>query len=153
MITNKTRRTQAMKASLQLKIVIQAAVITASLFTARNAVAQGGRSDYERALNLRRNTANKVFGQRVDPHWFADNTRFWYRNALPDDKCEFILVNAKSGTRQHAFDHKRLVEALAKATGKKVQADRLPIDKLNFNESAQELQFRSSGKQWKCECL
>lgn len=140
-----------MKVFFQLKTVIQAAVLTASLFTAQNAVAQGTRSDYERALNLRKLTANKVFKQRVAPHWLAGNTQFWYRNDLADEAREFILVNAETGTRQPAFDHKRLATALAKAAGKEIQADRLEIDKLKFSESGAELWFRSGGKQWKCD--
>jgi len=146
-----------MKVSFELKTVIQAAVLTASLFTAQNAVAQGPAqtslpdSDYERALNLRKLTANKVFKQRVAPHWLAGNTRFWYRNDLADKAREFILVNAETGTRQPAFDHKRFATALAKAAGKEIQADRLPIDKLKFSESGAELRFRSGGKQWKCD--
>ncbi|HIJ52937.1 MAG TPA: prolyl oligopeptidase family serine peptidase [Planctomycetes bacterium] len=146
-----------MKVSFQLKTVIQAAVLTASLFTAHNAVAQGARSDYERAFNLRKLTANKVFKQQVEPHWLAGNTQFWYRNDLAGKAREFILVNAETGTREPAFDHERLATALAQAAGKEIQADRLPIDKLKFSESGAvrkdsigELQFRSGGKQWKC---
>ena len=51
--------------------------------------AQVTRSDYERAKNLRKMTENKVFKARVRPHWFADNTRFWYRNDLPSNAKEF----------------------------------------------------------------
>ncbi len=135
-----------MRVSFELKTIIQAAVLAASLFTAQSAVAQGRRSDYERANNLRKNTANKVFKQRVVPHWFAENSQFWYRNDLADEAREFILVNAETGTRRLAFDHERLAVALAKATGEEIQADRLSIDKLKFSESGTELLFRSQDK-------
>ncbi|MHC4459816.1 MAG: DPP IV N-terminal domain-containing protein [Planctomycetota bacterium] len=140
-----------MKTSFQLKTVIQTTVLVVSLFTARSAIAQGTRCDYERALNLRKTTANKVFKQRVTTHWLAGNTQFWYRNNLADEAREFILVNAETGTRQPAFEHERLAAALAKATGKEIQAGRLPIDKLKFTESGSELRFTSDGKRWKCD--
>ncbi|MHC4733857.1 MAG: DPP IV N-terminal domain-containing protein [Planctomycetota bacterium] len=139
-----------MKVSFELKTIIQAAVLASSLFTGQSAFAQGRRSDYERANNLRKITANKVFKQRVVPHWFAENNQFWYRNDLADEAREFILVNAETGTRRRAFDHERLATALAKATGEEIQADRLPIDKLKFSESGTELLLRSQDKEWNC---
>jgi hypothetical protein len=83
-----------MKVPFQLKMMVQIFVLLVLLFIAQNAVAQGTRADYERALNLLKTTANKVFRQRVTPNWLADNSRFWYRNDLSEEKHEFILVNA-----------------------------------------------------------
>jgi dipeptidyl aminopeptidase/acylaminoacyl peptidase len=140
-----------MKVPFQLKTVIQATVLAASLFTTQNAVAQGRRCDYERALNFHKITANKVFKDRVVPHWLPGNTQFWYRNDLADEAREFILVNAEAGVRQPAFDHERLAAALAKATGKEMQANRLPIDKLEFAESGSEILLTIQGKRWKCD--
>jgi len=140
-----------MRVTFRLKIVIQSAVLVGLFFTAQSVFARGTRSDYERALNLRKTTANKVFRQRVKPNWLTGNTQFWYRNDLADGAREFILVNAETGTRRRAFDHKRLAGALAKATGKDIQAERLPVEKLKFNESLSELRFNSSGRRWKCD--
>ncbi|MBW8039648.1 MAG: prolyl oligopeptidase family serine peptidase [Planctomycetes bacterium] len=140
-----------MKVSFGLKTVIQATVLAASIFTAHSAFAQGGRSDYERAHNLRKTTANKVFKQRINPTWLSGNTQFWYRNDLADEVREFIFVNAETGTRQRAFDHERFAVVLSKAAGEEIQADKLPIEKLKFSESGAELQFTSDGKRWKCD--
>ena len=140
-----------MRVSFGLKTAIQSAMLAALFFTAQSVFAQGGRSDYERALNLRKTTANKVFRQRVNPNWLDGNTQFWYRNDLADGAREFIFVNAETGTRQRAFDHQRLAGALAKATGKDIQADRLPIEKLKFSEPGSQVQFTSGGKRWKCD--
>ncbi|MGD8500835.1 MAG: DPP IV N-terminal domain-containing protein [Phycisphaerales bacterium] len=134
-----------------LDTVIRAAVLAASLFAAQNGAAQGTRSDYERALNLRELTANKVFKDRVRPHWLSGNTQFWYRNDLADEQREFILVNAETGVRQPAFDHERLAKVLADATAEEIQASRLPLDKLEFPEPGSELLFTSQGKRWKCD--
>jgi len=140
-----------MRVSIELRAVIQAAVLSALFFTGRIAIAQGRRSDYERANNLRKNTANKVFKQRVVPHWFAENNRFWYRNDLADETREFILMNAETGRRRRAFDHERFAAAFAKAAGEEIQANKLPIDKLKFNDSCTKLMFMSQDKEWKCD--
>ena len=41
----------------------------------------------------------RVFRDRVDTHWFADSTKFWYRNDLAGGMKEFVLVDADSGSR------------------------------------------------------
>ena len=96
------------------------------------AAAQGTRADYERAANLRKTTQNKVFKSDVRPHWFANNMRFWYRNDLPDEAREFIVVDAERGTRQSAFDHVRVAASLSRLVGKEVSANKLPVERLNF---------------------
>jgi len=131
--------------------LILATVLATSFFATQNATAQGTRSDYERALNLKKITANKVFKSRVVPHWLPDNTQFWYRNDLSNERREFIFVNAETGVRRRAFDHKRLAAELSKATGKEIEADRLPIDNLGFSKSGSEVLFRSQSKRWKCD--
>jgi len=139
-----------MKLATQTRTIIQAALLAILLFSAETAIARGTRSDYERARNLPKVTANKVFKQRVTPHWFDGNTKFWYRNDLADGVREFILIDAEAGTRRSAFDHERLADALAEAADRDIQPDRLPIDKLKFSESGSQLEFTSKGKRWKC---
>jgi dipeptidyl aminopeptidase/acylaminoacyl peptidase len=92
----------------------------------------------------------KVYRDRVRPHWYARNTRFWYRNDLPEGRREFLRVNAMRGTREAAFDHSKLAEALEKATGKVVTANRLPLEELAFNNADDALRFRAFDKDWYC---
>ena len=73
-----------------------------------------------------------VYRDRVIPHWFANNTKFWYRNDLRDGKREFILVDAENGKRTFAFDH----ESVARKMGDAVDATQLPIDRLEFNDDS-----------------
>jgi len=134
-----------------LRAVAVTVFVFASLLCVEGAGAQGTRSDYERALGLREATANRVYKDRVRPHWFADNTRFWYRNELRDGKREFILVDAEAGARRPAFDHDRLAAALARAAGKEVSADRLPIDRLTIDEAGASVTFSHENKWWKCD--
>ncbi len=65
-----------------------------------SALAQGTAEDYERSGKLRARTQNKVYKDRVTPHWLEDHRRFWYRNDLPGGKTEVILVDAEKGERR-----------------------------------------------------
>src|ERR1035441_9854095 len=53
--------------------------------------------------------AQKVFRDRVEPHWFAGadgvTNQFWYRVNLPGGKMEFVTINAGTGARQTAGHH------------------------------------------------
>ena len=140
-----------MEFHFQRRIAIQLVLLSVSFFSAREVTGQGTRSDYDRAFNLRKVTANKVYKQRVIANWFSDNKQFWYRNDLAEEAREYILVNAETGTRRRAFDHERLAAMLAKALGEEIQAGRLPIDKLEFGESGLEIRFSCRGKRWKCD--
>jgi dipeptidyl-peptidase 4 len=112
--------------------------------------AQGTRADYERSAKLRRLTENKVFRDRVQPNWFAEGKQFWYRIRTGADRHEFILVDAEKGARRPAFDHQRLADALTKAKVADVQADRLPLDQLEFEPAGAWVDFRAAGKGWRC---
>jgi dipeptidyl aminopeptidase/acylaminoacyl peptidase len=116
---------------------------------ALTARAQGTADDYQRAASLRARTQNKVFKTRIEPHWFAGNAKFWYCNELPDGIREYVVVDAVHGTRQAAFDHLRLGEALAKA-GVNAAADRLKFDSLEFPVEGA-IEFQTAGKGWRCD--
>ena len=92
-----------------------------------------------------------VYRDRVTPHWFAGDTKFWYRNDLKDRTKEFVLVDAEKGTRTPAFDHAKLAAALAKAADTEVRADRLPFDEIEFSEDVTTVRFDAAGKRWKCD--
>jgi len=91
-----------------------------------------------------------VYKYRVTPHWFANNTRFWYRNDLRNGAREFILVDAEKGTRGPAFDHAKLAAALSQRAGQAWQSDRLPFSEIDFVNDGQGLKFEADGKTWIC---
>jgi dipeptidyl-peptidase-4 len=135
-------------------ILVNLAVLCAAgipLLNGNTARAQGRRSDYERAAGLRALTQNKVFRASVQPHWLDGNNRFWYRNDLADGRREFILVDAMTGRRGPAFDHARLAEAMAKATGRKVPPDRLPVEYIEFPENRSAVLLFSTSATWECD--
>jgi dipeptidyl-peptidase-4 len=112
---------------------------------------QGTAADYERSQKLPDLTRNKVFKDRVNPHWLSDKSRFWYRNDLPGEAREFIFVDAVKGERKPAFDHARLAAALTNATNKAHRGDRLAIDALDFSADGNLLRFESGEIHWKCD--
>jgi dipeptidyl aminopeptidase/acylaminoacyl peptidase len=91
-----------------------------------------------------------VYRDRVEPHWFANDAKFWYKNDLKERTKEFILVDAEKGTRGPAFDHAKLAAALSKATGEKYEADKLPFDAIDFVEEGKAVKFAAKGKLWQC---
>ncbi len=92
-----------------------------------------------------------VYKAQVLPHWFADGTRFWYRNDLRDRQREFIVVDAEKGSRERAFDHEKLAAALSKAAGKEYPAHQLPFDAIEFTPDAKSIQFKIADTTWRCD--
>src|SRR6266850_4173607 len=99
-----------------------------------------------------------VYKAQITPHWFQENTRFWYRNDLRDGAKEFIVVDAEHGTRKPAFDHQKLAASLSKATGKEFKPDKLPFSEIEFVHRGTSIQFEAVDNGWRCdlstyECL
>ena len=81
-----------------------------------------------------------VFKTRVTPHWFLNDSRFWYRNDLPGGAGEFIVVDAEHGSRQPAFDHQKLAAALSKVAGGAVyKPEKLPFENIEFDPDGQSI--------------
>ena len=112
-----------MKALSQLgKIIAIAPLCVAAVLV----YAQGTREDYARAERfLPGNVRHLVSEADVAPHWIEKSERFWYRKDSPSGK-QFLLVDAARNTGVPAFDHGKLAVALAQATGKQYQPNKLP---------------------------
>ena len=115
---------RAMKKT-RLILPVVAAIVAAALASA-SALAQTtntGQARRGRAGEPERG----VYKARIVPHWFAGDTKFWYRNDLRGGAGEFILVDAEHGTRQPAFDQDKLAAALSKAANQEYKGDHLPF--------------------------
>ena len=99
----------------------------------------------------RRSFSNGAYKLSITPHWFAENTRFWYRNDLRDNQREFILVDAAAGKRTLAFDHERLAESLRTAGIDDARPEKLPIESLEFDDEARIIKFRVGEQGWRCD--
>jgi dipeptidyl aminopeptidase/acylaminoacyl peptidase len=95
----------------------------------------------------------RVYKTQITPHWFQNNTRFWYRNDLRGGAKEFVVVDAERGTRTAAFDHQKLAAALSKTAGTPYQAERLPFDSFEFIDDAKAIQFKVGDTTWKCDLV
>src|SRR5262245_14540662 len=93
--------------------------------------------------------AADVYKERITPHWFHDNARFWYRNDLRGGAKEFVVVDAERGTREPAFDHKKLAVGLSKAAGAEYQAERLPFGRIDFTNDSKAIRFTVGDQAWK----
>ncbi len=94
-------------------------------------------------------------GERLEPHWFAGGSRFWYRAGIPMTGGEqrgrrFIQVDAASGTPGPAFDHERLAKSLGQAVGEPLEPDQLPIQSIEFSEDGKSLRLAAKGRFWSC---
>ena len=83
-----------------------------------------------------------VYKSIVRPNWFANDSKFWYRNALRGGASEFVLVDAEKGIRQAAFDHDKLAAALSKAAGQEFKGDHLPFTNIEFSDDGKIDQVR-----------
>src|SRR6185503_16221300 len=66
----------------------------------QSSLAQGTKADYQRAVAYRQKMANTVERAKVEPHWFDNGDKFWYRNDLAGGKKEFVVVDAVKGARE-----------------------------------------------------
>jgi dipeptidyl aminopeptidase/acylaminoacyl peptidase len=87
----------------------------------------------------------------IVPHWFADDTKFWYRIDSRGGVREFILVDAEAGKRGPAFDHAKVAAGLSKAAGAEFKPDRLPFEAIEFAEGTKTVRFDAAGKSWTCD--
>ncbi len=91
----------------------------------------------------------RVYRDKVQPHWCADQAKFWYRVSVAKDAYEFILVDAEKGLRQPAFDHARLAEALKAAGVNTALPERLPLDNLEFERDGHAVLFQAGQRSWR----
>jgi dipeptidyl aminopeptidase/acylaminoacyl peptidase len=132
--------------TLRLRLV----VIVVAALAPRTGSAQGTAEDYARAERLREQTRGKVSSASVTAHWLAGGDRFWYRREHPAGTREFVVVDARTGTRRPAFDHARLAAALAGATAMPHEAAHLPIERIEIDEEDEgAIRFEAHDKAWR----
>jgi len=135
----------AKKAAVLLTLALAASAITLSGLAPLNAQQQAPQGRGRGAAPA------GVFKTRVTPHWFADGTKFWYKNDLRGGTKEFVLVEVEPAAKKApAFDHQKLAAALNKALDKEVDPAKLPFDAIEFTDGDQAIRFTVGDKTWKC---
>jgi len=91
------------------------------------------------------NVVPLLYNMTVIPNWIDGTDKFWYINTGRYGK-EFVLVDVANATRKSAFDRKRLAQALAYASGIKVDPSNLPFSNIIFRQAT--VEFLALNKTW-----
>ncbi len=106
-------------------------------------------SRYERAAAVQRSRADGwPLNTAIHPIWIEGSASFHYKEGTPNG-FRFRLVDATKRTNTDLFDHRKLADRLAKATGKEVSADELPVFRLVVEDGV--ATFEGLGKRWRYE--
>jgi dipeptidyl aminopeptidase/acylaminoacyl peptidase len=116
--------------------------------------------DYARAERfMGYNTNPLVFRAAVRPVWIAaqggvagitGDDRFWYRSTIPGGN-EFILVDPARATRERAFDHDKVADALSAQTKATYRATSLPFTEFDLTIDSQSIEFTAAKRRWRCD--
>ncbi len=110
------------------------------------AMAQGTIEDYKRANAYPETIRDKVYYSPSTFSWIEKQPRFWYVHQTPRGK-EFMVVDASTGSKVHAFDHERLAAALEAASAEPVASHQLPFNTIRYVDDDQ-LEVNAFGKTW-----
>ncbi len=113
--------------------------------TAPPALAAGVYARAERFLPWR--VRRSLFGMLVEPHWLDDGVRFWYR-VRTRTGMRFMLVDPRRGIREPAFDHARLADALARASGSPCGSRALPFERIRIVGDGGVVEFDVGPVRW-----
>src|SRR6202158_881139 len=109
-------------------------------------------NDYARAERfLRWNAPRYVLNSDILPHWIGTQDRFWYLRLNQRSDREFVIVNAATGRKALAFDHRKIALALGKAAGRRIEATQLPFTSFRFSQQGDRVEFEAFEKRWKCQ--
>jgi dipeptidyl-peptidase 4 len=110
--------------------------------------------DYARAERfLSWNKDRYVINADIQHSWVGGEDRFWYLRTGPSGEKQFVLVDAAGGTKAPAFDHRKIADALSRATGDRVEAARLPFSSFRYERNQGAIQFYLAGSLWTCRMV
>jgi dipeptidyl aminopeptidase/acylaminoacyl peptidase len=96
---------------------------------------------YRRADNLGRLVDGKTQNVNLRATWVNDEILV-YRAERPNKTAEYLLVNAKTGNRQRAFDHEKLAEFLGKELQRKIDPNTLSLTDFTLESDLRNIRFR-----------
>ena len=127
--------------------LLVAALLLPGLLAARDRVLTD--ADYARAERFVGYNANPLVDHAVTAVTWLGDDRFWYRDHDAGGD-HFLVMDATTGKATTAFDRERLAAALAKAGGKPVKADKLPVTAFTIaNDGGFDISLR--GKHYLCD--
>ncbi|MCA0398999.1 MAG: S9 family peptidase [Bacteroidetes bacterium] len=102
---------------------------------------------YERAASFLAGSVDSlVYRGSIRPNWLAGD-RFWY-SVRTEKGTEFVLVDPVKKKKTTPFDPVKLANALSTATGKTVNAYRLPFQQFRFTNNESAISFMVEKQRW-----
>lgn len=90
--------------------------------------------------------AQQLYRNSVSLNQVTDGT-LWYRVQTGKNSHQFIHIDPAAGTRQPAFDHELVAQLLQEESGIPVNADALPVEKIEFE--ADGIILIGNGQSWR----
>lgn len=101
--------------------------------------AQGTLEEYRKSASVDTLFANKVYNSPRDFNWVGNNL-MWYSTSTKVGKI-YLLVSPEEKKQKMAFDHSLLAKSLSTLFGKKISANNLLIDSLDFSKDGSVFTF------------
>jgi dipeptidyl-peptidase-4 len=106
-------------------------------------------ADYQRAVDLWAVTDGKVRNENIQPHWLGTTGAFWYMATQKNGALEYIFVDPEKNVQRHAFDRRKLSDAIAALQLPRPNPDRLSIDIAAIADD--EIKFNCEGAGFSCD--
>ncbi|GAB3527640.1 S9 family peptidase [Pontibacter brevis] len=90
----------------------------------------------------------KIYHAPRSFHWLEGEEKVWYVKQTPRGK-EFMLADAKKGTKKPAFDQERLAKALSAAIGEQVDPYKLPFSTIDLSDKGKAVEFEADNTKWR----
>ncbi len=131
-------------------VVLIALATTLTLPAPASAQMQLTKAEYEKAAGLRAKYQALALDIVDRGGWIGDTPRYWFRISIKGG-FEFRVADVLAGAIAPAFDHARLAEALAKASGEKADPLNLPFQGITFSRDGKAVEFMSGGFRYSCD--
>ncbi|WP_082006415.1 S9 family peptidase [Sphingomonas sp. ERG5] len=92
----------------------------------------------------------KVLNHAIKVNWTGSGDSFWFRHELANGS-EYLLVDASTGVRRPAFDHRALAMALSKATGETFEGNSLSLTSLELSSDPRQLTVQIEDARFRCD--
>ncbi len=123
-------------------LVLLCLAMTTPLVRAQEAEQSEREAMYSRYLEF----ASYVKGGKIEPHWMADGSSFWYAEGAPANTVIY-KVDPKNNTKEPMFDTARLRQALTPLLGHEPPYQGLPFERFTFvDKSEKRVKFAVAGK-------
>ncbi|MDA3952131.1 MAG: DPP IV N-terminal domain-containing protein [Bacteroidales bacterium] len=102
-------------------------------------------NDYQKAQYFLNPNQSKIYEAFIDPNWVGIDDIFWYEKKGINIK-EYLLVNLDLKEKRPLFDRDRLAHELSEFSNDTVDANNLPLQKLEYDHFKKKIKFNFKNK-------